>query len=73
MNNPVMVEVIDANNTRLSPTRPQKARKLIKRGLATIYSVNPFIIKLVWIVENPDIPREEAQECEKTMKTYQKI
>lgn len=73
MNNPVMVGVIDANNTRLAPTRPQKARKLIKRGLATIYSVKPFIIQLVWVVENPDIPQEEAQKCEKTMKTFQKI
>ena len=73
MNNQVMVGVIDANKTRLAPTRPQKARKLIKRGLATIYSVKPFIIQLVWVVENPDIPKEEAQKCEKTTKIFQKI
>ena len=47
------VFVIDCNGIPLLPTNPARARKLLKSKKATVYSVEPFTIKLKRSVENP--------------------
>lgn len=47
------VYVIDAGEKPLLPTTPARARFLLKKGKAMVYSVLPFTIKLNRIINNP--------------------
>lgn len=42
----MFVYVINKNGQPLMPCKPQKARKLLKEGKATVVKHEPFIIKL---------------------------
>ena len=42
------VFVIGLNGTRLMPTNPRKARKLLQNGKAEVYKKRPFTIKLLY-------------------------
>jgi len=63
-----LVEVIDAKETPLSPCKPSKARKLLERGMATIFSYRPFTIQLVWVVENPQFTEKEHQNANRELR-----
>lgn len=40
------VSVLDVDNRHISFTHPAKARRLLREGKASVFSINPFIIKL---------------------------
>jgi hypothetical protein len=44
----MMVYVISKDGKVLMPTRPSKARKLLKQGKATVKRVKPFTIQLTY-------------------------
>lgn len=55
------VFVLDANGQKLSPTTPEKARRLLAEGKAKLLSEEPATIQLPYTVELPPKP-EEVEE-----------
>jgi len=49
----IKVYVIDSEGRLLIPTTPARARILLKKGKAEVYSVVPFTIKLKKKVDSP--------------------
>ena len=56
--NEASVVVLEANGQQLSPTTPEKAKKLLAEGKATLVSEEPFTIRLPYSVELPPRPME---------------
>jgi len=53
----VSVIVLDTNGQQLSPTTPEKARKLLAQGKAELVSEEPSTIRLSYSVELPPQPK----------------
>lgn len=46
------VFVLDSNNKVLMPTHSAKARILLKQGKAKVYHLDPFVVKLNYMIDN---------------------
>ncbi|MGB9886278.1 MAG: RNA-guided endonuclease IscB [Moorellales bacterium] len=51
------VAVLNGDGRPLSPTRPSRARWLLKRGRAKVVNIYPFVIRLTYTISSPAVNR----------------